>query len=322
MRLFPLFADLNDKNVLVVGGGAVAARKIGALLRSGARVTVVAPEVRADILAWEREGRVQCLLAEFAPQQLEGMWLVIAATDDRAVNMQVSAAAHADHMLVNVVDDPELSTFQVPSIVDRAPLVVAISTGGAAPVFARRVRERVETLLDHSIGQLARLASERREAIRRAYPDMAARRRLYDWLFDGPVAAALRAGHPQQALAACDLALDGVEPPLAGRILLVGAGPGPAAMLTLQALRALNEADVIVYTTAVSEDVLDLARRDAERVVWPTPTVAALSLTAYLAAQARSGACVVYLTPGDAQLPEDATAAWSGVAYEVVRGLA
>lgn len=322
MRLFPLFTDLRDKSVLVVGGGAVAARKITALLRSGAQVTVVAPVFRADIRALAEAGRVRCVAGEFAPEQLDGMWLAIAATDDRAVNIRVSEAASARRLLVNVVDDPELSSFQVPSIVDRAPLVVAVSTAGAAPVFARRVRERIEALFDHSLGTLASLVARRRDAIRRAYPDLAARRRFYDWLFDGPVAAALRLGQTHRAEAALDAALDGVQPPATGRILLVGAGPGPAALLTLQALRALNEADLIVHEAGVADEVLDLARRDAESVAWPPGGGSTTPLGEYLATHARAGACVVYLSPGDARMPEHAATAWDGVAHELVRGVA
>lgn len=322
MRLFPLFADLRGKSVLVVGGGAVAARKITALVHSGAQVTVVAPEFREDIRELAQAGQVRCRVGEFAPEQLDGMWLAIAATDDREVNAEVSAAAAARRLLVNVVDDPELSSFQVPSLVDRAPLVVAISTAGAAPMFARRVREHIEALFDHSLGRLVSMAAERREAIRRVYPDPAARRRFYDWLFDGPVAAALRLERPEQAAAEFDRALVGVRPAAVGRILLVGAGPGPAALLTLQALRALNEADLIVHAAGVRAEVLDLARRDAEREVWPLRDDCATPLEEYLGMHARAGACVVYLTPGDARVPARAAAVWEGLMCEMVRGVA
>lgn len=320
MRLFPLFTDLHDKSVLVVGGGAVAERKVAALLRSGARVTVVAREFRPELQALADAGRIRCMQGEFAAAMLEGQWLAIAATDDRVVNLQVSAAAGERRMLVNVVDDPEISSFQVPSIVDRAPLVIAISTAGAAPVFARRVRERIEALFDHSLGQLTAMAAARREAIRAAFPELPARRAFYDALFDGPVAVALRRGDEAAAAAAFDQAL--AQPAMAGgRVIVVGAGPGPAAMLTLQGLRALNEADVILYEDGVSAEVLDLARRDAEVSCWVDGQTGA-ALAERLAAHARAGRCAVYLCHGDARVSAMDGAGWQGVVWEVVRGVA
>src|SRR5690606_21416425 len=137
-------------------------------------------------------------------------------------------------------DDPELSSFQVPSIVDRAPLVIAISSGGAAPVLARRLRERIESMFDHSLGALARLAHQYRQDIRQQHADMGARRRFYDWMFDGPVAALLRNGKFEQAEAELAQALQHPQPALPGRLIFVGAGPGPASLLTLQGLRTLN----------------------------------------------------------------------------------
>ncbi len=329
MRLFPLFADLAGRAVLVVGGGAVAARKIHALLEAGAQVSAGALRFQPELLALADAGRITLITGAFEPAWLDGMWLVIAATDDRAVNSEVSEAAAARRMLANVVDDPELSSFQVPSVVDRAPLVVAISSSGAAPVLARRVRERIESLFDHSLGALARLAQQYRHDIRRQHADMGARRRFYDWLFDGPVAALLKAGKTDEAQAVLAAALSGPQPALPGRLVFVGAGPGPAALLTLQGLRALNEADVIVYQDGVSAEVLALARRDAELESWSPPAGNAAgsgpALLEHLAAYAREGRCVVHLQPGDALLLAGAGAGLQamlgGATYEVVPGI-
>ena len=153
----------------------------------------------------------------------------MAATDDTEVNREVSEAAEARRLFCNVVDDPALSSFQVPSIVDRSPVIVAISSSGVAPVLARRLRERIESLFDHTLGQLAGLAERYRQRIRAGHPDLGARRRFYDWLLDGPVAGLLRQQRPDQAEAALAAALDQPLRPAEGSVVLVGAGPGTPA---------------------------------------------------------------------------------------------
>ena len=214
----------------------------------------------------DAEGRIRHLAGRFDPAWLDDAWLTVAATDDREANAAVSQAAGERRLFCNVVDDPELSSFQVPSIVDRSPLIVAISSSGVAPVLARRLRERIESLFDHTLGQLAALAARYRKPIRASHPDLGARRRFYDWLLDGPVAGLLRQQQPVQAEAALTAALAAPIAPAAGSVALVGAGPGDPGLLTLKALRALNEADVILYDRLVSDEVMSLARRDAERV--------------------------------------------------------
>lgn len=265
--LYPLFADLAGRAVLVVGGGPVAERKARALLNCGAAVRVGAPRLTRTLRAWAAEGRLAHLTGPFQEDWLESAWLAIAATDDRALNARVKAAADARRILANVVDNPALSSFQVPAIVDRAPLTIAVSSGGTAPILARRLRERMEALFDPALGSLARLAGDHRPAIRRAYPDPGARRRFYDWLYDGPVLAHLRAGDTGRAHGALLARLDGAaaEPPPERRLVWIDACPDDPGSLTLNALRALNEADVLVHDARVNETVLSLARRDAER---------------------------------------------------------
>ncbi|BFI96366.1 MAG: siroheme synthase CysG [Rhodanobacter sp.] len=266
MKLYPIFADLSRRAVLVVGGGAVAERKAAALLAAGAQVTVGAPDLTPQLQRWVRQGRIAHRDGGFSPAWLDYAWLVIAATDDRALNARVAELAGLRRVFVNVVDDAELSSFHVPAVIDRAPLVLAISSGGAAPMLARLLRERLESLLDHSLGPLAQLAARLRKRIQRRHPDLAARRRFYTELFTGPVAALVRAGRPEQAAAAAEQALRDAPASRAGSVVLVGAGPGDAGLLTLRGLRALNEADVILHDRLVSAEVLDLARRDAERI--------------------------------------------------------
>lgn len=267
MGLYPLFADLTGLPVLVVGGGHVAERKTAALLSAGAKVRVGAPSLTPALMQQVEENKIEHLPGAFQPAWLDDVWLVIAATDDHALNADVAANAEARRILANVVDAPALSRFQVPAMVDRTPLTVAISTGGAAPVIARRVRETLETELDHALGPLTALAQRYRTRITQRWPDLAERRAFYDWLHDGPVMNLLRNARPDEAERVLLEALDAKEPASRkGSVLLVGAGPGDPGLLTLRALRALNQADVILHDSLVSEPVLALARRDAERI--------------------------------------------------------
>jgi len=267
MGLYPIFADLTGLPVLVVGGGHVAERKIAMLLAAGARVRVGAPMLTPALLQQVEEGRIERLDGTFEPAWLDGAWLAIAATDDHELNARVAASAEERRILANVVDAPALSRFQVPAVVDRTPLTVAISTGGAAPVIARRVRETLEAELDHALGPLTALAQKHRTRITQRWPDLAERRTFYDWLHDGPVMALLRNARSADAE---QMLLDALHAPASpsskGSVLLVGAGPGDPGLLTLRGLRALNQADVILHDSLVSEAVLALARRDAERI--------------------------------------------------------
>ena len=276
MRYFPLFADLHGRRVLVVGAGEVAERKVRLLRDAGARVEIVAREVGGpELAAWLADvradacagvGTVTWLARDFEESQLEGVTLAVAATDDAALNGRVAAAARARHLLCNVVDDAERSGFIVPAIVDRSPLVIAVSSGGAAPVLARLARERIELLLDESFGTLARLLEAWRGRIRRALPDVVARRRVYERIVRGRVAELVRHGQPDAAGEELARQLAGGGQAERGSVALVGAGPGDPGLLTINALRALQEADVILHDRLVSAEVLALARRDATRI--------------------------------------------------------
>ena len=331
MTLFPIFADLKDRSVLVVGGGAVATRKTEALLSAGARVTVGSPELGESLQTWADAGRIVHLNGEFELVWLEGTWLVIAATDNREVNQTVATAAGERRIFVNVVDDPALSSFQVPSIVDRSPLMVAISSSGVAPVLARRMRERIESLFDHTLGPLAALSARFRKDIRQLRPEMGPRRAFYDWLLDGPVAALLRQARPQEAEAALQAALASPAAPNLGSVVLVGAGPGDPGLLTLKALRALNEADVILYDKLVSDDIMSLARRDADKIsVGKQPGenhhATQLRIHTLMVEHAQAGKRVVRLKGGDPFIfgrggEELEYLRAHGVRYEVVPGV-
>ena len=265
MRYFPLFLDIAGKPVLLVGGGAIAARKFALLKDAGAKVTVVAPELGDELSAALERAEFIHVPRPFAAQDLDGKWLAVAATNDRAVNARVSEVAGGARIPCNVVDDRELSSFIMPAIIDRSPVQIAVSTGGTSPVLARLIRERLETLLDGSLGTLAAFADRWRGAIKQKFADIGARRRFLSWMLTGPVAASLRADRTAQAEELTRKALESSDGIPSGHVVLVGAGPGNSGLMTLQGLRALQEADVIVHDRLVSAEVLDLARRDASR---------------------------------------------------------
>jgi uroporphyrin-III C-methyltransferase / precorrin-2 dehydrogenase / sirohydrochlorin ferrochelatase len=267
MDYFPLFADLRGRSCLVVGGGAIALRKVRLLQEAGADITVNAPALHPELAEWHRAGRIRHVPGCFREALLDGHWLAIAATGEREVNRAVRAAGDARRMLVNSVDDPAASSFIVPAIVDRSPLVVAISSGGAAPVLARRLRQWLETVLPNQLGRLAKLAGELRAKVKRRLP-AAARRGFWEAQFAGHFGRLALSGDEPAARRAFHLALEreAAAPAAVGRISLVGAGPGDPGLLTLKALQRLGEADVVLHDRLVSPAVLAYARRDAELV--------------------------------------------------------
>lgn len=296
MPLFPLFADLRGREVLVVGGGEVALRKVEALLHAGARVRVHALALQPTLAQWCGEGRIERVEGEFDPAWLDAAWLVVVATDDAGFNARVAAEAERRHRFANVVDDARLSGFQVPAVVDRDPLLVAISSGGAAPMLARRLREQLETQFDDSLGEFAGLFAQHRDAIRQRLPDLAQRRRWFDRVIDGPIQSLLRSGQRDAAARAFEEALQLADVSVIGSVSLVGTGSGKPGELTLDALRAMNQADVVVHGAGVSSEVLALARKDATRLPAPEDREACIALVAVHACR---GQRVAWLEPGD-----------------------
>ncbi|WNL48029.1 siroheme synthase CysG [Dyella sp. BiH032] len=330
MKLYPLFADLAGRRVLVVGGGAVAERKAAMLLEAGAAVVVGAPSISPALAAWAAAGRINLRAGEFEDAWLDACWLVIAATGEPLLNRRIATLAARRRLFVNVVDDAELSSFQVPAVIDRAPVTIAISSGGAAPVLARLLRERLEAWLDPALGPLAALAARWRARIRRRLPELGARRRFYERLLTGAVPALLRRGQPALAEAEAERLLADSPVASVGSVTLVGAGPGDPGLLTLRGHRALHEADVILYDRLVSPEVLALARRDAERVEVGKEAgnhhVTQERIHELMLAHARAGHRVVRLKGGDPFVfgrggEELEYLRAHGVPYEVVPGI-
>ncbi|HEY6926328.1 MAG TPA: siroheme synthase CysG [Steroidobacteraceae bacterium] len=275
MEYLPLFLQLRSQSVVVVGGGRVAVRKVDLLRRSGARITVVAPELREELHKLATSGAIQHIAAKFSAEHLdrEAAVLVIAATDHHDVNVAVSEAARERRIPVNVVDDPALSTFIFPAIVDRSPIIVAVSSGGESPVLARRVREQIESLLPEKLGALARFMGERRKTVQRAL-GILARRPFWERIVSGLVGSRVLAGDEVGAEKAFESELRTshlTTSPTTGRtglgeVYLIGAGPGDPDLLTLRALQLLQQADVVLYDRLVPDAVLERSRRDAERI--------------------------------------------------------
>ncbi|MBB3845653.1 NAD(P)-dependent oxidoreductase [Xanthomonas arboricola] len=325
MPLFPLFANLQARAVLVIGGGEVATRKVLALLKAGAQIRLYARALSPELAELMQAGRFEQLDGEFDPAWIDDVWLVVAATDDGELNQRVAAAAGARQRLVNVVDDAELSTYQVPAIVDRDPLVIAISSAGAAPMLARRLRERLERELDVSVGRFAGMFARHRERIRSQFPDMNRRRRWFDRVIDGDVPLLLQAGNDDAAEGSFVAALDDAGAVTArGSVQLVGTGPGDPGLLTIKALRAMNLADVLLIGDDIPDAVLELARRDASRRALPQQANAQLHLVLELATE---GLHVVALRSGAGYSDADAASIEAalqarGLACDRVPGIA
>lgn len=268
MKYFPLFFDLGGQKVLVVGGGEVALRKVALLERTGASIEVVAPQIAPELLERAAAGTLTVAQREFLPEDLNGARLVIVATSQRALNRWIASLSEARAIPVNVVDDRDASRVIVPAIIDRDPVLVAVSSGGASPVLARRLRERLEALIPPRIGLWARWLSGLRGTARRRLRSSAERRRFFETLIDGPAARRFIEGDERGAarLAQHLLATGATAPRAPGEVALVGAGPGDPELLTLKALRALQDADVILHDRLVSPEVLEYARRDAVRI--------------------------------------------------------
>lgn len=318
--------------MVVIGGGEVAARKALLLARAGASITIIAPQLCALLSERLLRGEVKHLAEEFRPEHLDGARLVVAATDVHAVNAWVSRSAESRHIPVNVVDDRELSRFIMPAIVDRSPVIVAVGSSGDAPVLTRRLREKLEAFLPVGLGKLAKLSGELRGAVKQRVSNADARRRFWERFFDGDIAADVLAGRDneaRQSIATAMAATDVSNAPQ-GEVALVGAGPGDPGLLTIRALRVMQNADVVVYDRLVSDEVLDLVRRDAERIYVGKSAghayVAQEDINQLLVDLAKQGKRVCRLKGGDPFMfgrggEELEKLAENGIRFEVVPGI-
>ena len=353
MNTFPLFFKLDNRKVLIVGGGDVALRKADLLSRAGASITVVAPDICAELQALLDNDKHELIYENYNKSYMAGARIIIAGTDDEALNHQVHADATAINIPVNVVDTPPLCDFIFPAIVDRNPIVIGISSNGKAPVLARLLRARLETLIPQGYGKLAKLAGEFRGEVKAKIPTLTGRRQFWEHAFEGQVSELMFAGNETQAAEQLQRDLDNtvaqiannianntanknaptsshsdtqetntastMAPVLAdesntnhtadksvtpvGEVYIVGAGPGDPELLTFKALRLMQQADIVFYDALVSPQVLDLCRRDADKVFVgkkrSNHAVAQLGINELLVNEAQKGRRVVRLKGGD-----------------------
>jgi len=332
MLYYPVFMDLQNQRVLVVGGGEVAARKVELVRRAGAAVTVVAPWLADELVALRDEGRITHVARRFSAHDVDGARLVIAATSDRGLHQCISQWCQACGIPVNVVDDTPLCSVITPAMVDRSPIQIAISSGGVAPVLARRLRAWLEAAIPSAHGRLAELAARFRERVKARFTTLDGRRRFWERVLEGPVADLVYSGREEQAADALDDAIEQARDDAGGvgDVALVGAGPGDPDLLTFRALRLMQHADVVLYDRLVSEAVLDLCRRDADKVFVGKRRsqhyVTQDNINAELIRLAREGQSVVRLKGGDPFIfgrggEEIAELMSAGVAFQVVPGV-
>jgi uroporphyrin-III C-methyltransferase / precorrin-2 dehydrogenase / sirohydrochlorin ferrochelatase len=270
MRNLPIFLEMRDRPAVVVGGGVVAARRAEFLVRCGARATVFAPELGEDFFELRDRPNFRHVARDPEREDFEGSRVCFIATEDQRLQDVARKAAKAAGALVNVADQPRLCDFIMPSIVDRSPLVIAISTGGASPILGRMLKARLETLIPAAYGRMANLMSRFRERVAEAMPSLTMRRRFWEAVLEGPIGEAALSGDERAAGAHLAREIEHVrehqDMTPRGEVYLVGAGPGDPDLVTFRALRLMQKADVVLYDRLIGEGVMNLVRREAERI--------------------------------------------------------
>jgi uroporphyrin-III C-methyltransferase/precorrin-2 dehydrogenase/sirohydrochlorin ferrochelatase len=329
LSVFPAFFRVEGKVAAVFGNGDEAFAKVRLLLNTQARIVAYAPAPEADYHAFLIANRIGTVRGDFSPDQVKGATLVFAATGDAEADRAIVDAARAEQIPANAVDQPDYCDFYTPALVNRAPVAVAIGTEGAGPVLAQMIRAQIDQMLSPSLGKLAELATRFRKPVDRLVPRGVARRIFWREFFSGSVADAVNAGHVAQAEQAADELLRSSRE-VEGRVWLVGAGPGAEDLLTLRAQRVMMEADVIVYDALVPQAIVDMGRRDAERLsVGKRKGCHSKSqeeINDLLVQLGREGKRVVRLKSGDPLVygragEEMAALRAAGIGYEIVPGI-
>ncbi|MEQ5320716.1 siroheme synthase CysG [Providencia rettgeri] len=328
MDYLPLFVDVRTRKVVLIGGGVVAARKAELLIKAQADLVVISPTLCTQLQAEHQQNKFVWLAEDYQSIHLDDAFLVIAATDDALLNETVFYDANERKIFVNVVDDQPLCSFIVPSIIDRSPVIVAISSGGTAPVLARLLREKLETMLPTSLGKMAEIAGRWRHKVKETLTNMRERKRFWEKSFSGRFASLVEKGQFSEAEQQLERQL--YEPDNHGELILVGAGPGDAGLLTLKGLRVLQSAEVVLYDHLVSEEILELVRRDADKICVGkragNHSVSQEETNALIVKFAQQGKKVVRLKGGDPFVfgrggEELQVAAQAGIPFQVVPGV-
>ncbi len=331
MQALPIFFNIAQRRCLVIGGGDVATRKVTMLLKAQGNVVVISPELTSELRQMLEKNEIEYVRDSFSPGQLTGACLVIAATDDEVVNEAVSVAAKRLNIPVNVVDAPALCTFTMGSIIDRSPVVIAVSSEGNAPVLARHIRSKIETMLPAAYGRIATIAGEFRDQVKARFSTTQSRRRFWENVLNGPLVERVLSGQEQAARELLgELLTQSDDAPARGEVYLVGGGPGDPDLLTFRALRLMQQCDVCVYDKLVSKEVMELVRRDAELVYVGKSrdqhTLPQEEINALLARLALEGKRVLRLKGGDPFIfgrggEEIETLMQHGVPFQVVPGI-
>jgi uroporphyrin-III C-methyltransferase/precorrin-2 dehydrogenase/sirohydrochlorin ferrochelatase len=331
MQALPIFINITNRRCVVVGGGDVATRKVTMLLKANAAVVLYAPELCHELSDLVSAKKITHINASFEPVQLDDACLVIAATDDETVNTAVSLAAKARNIPVNVVDTPALCTFTMASIVERSPIVIAISSEGNAPVLARYIRTKIEAMLPTSYGRVAEIAGEFRDKVKNKFATTQARRIFWEGVLQGPVVERVLSGQEKAARSLLQSMIDNTDTTAhKGEVFLVGGGPGDPDLLTFRALRLMQQCDVCVYDKLVSPEVMELVRRDAELIYVGKSrdqhTLPQEEINELLARLALEGKRVLRLKGGDPFIfgrggEEIETLMQRGVPFQVVPGI-
>ena len=331
MQYLPIFLRITGQKALVVGGGQIALRKVTMLMRAGAHIRLVAERIDPALKKALSGEDHEVIQRSFGHEDLFGVKIVVAATNDEAVNQDVYREANSRHLPVNVVDNPDLCDFIFPSIVDRSPLVVAVSSSGQSPMLARLLRSRLETFIPSGYGRLAGFLGGYREKVKQVIPDMSVRMRFWEKMLGGPVAEQMMAGKANAAKQLLDTALVNVDAlSTSGEVYLVGAGPGDPDLLTFRALRLMQQADVVLYDRLVSPEIMNMTRQDAEKIhvgkQRKNHTMPQQDISRLLVELARQGKRVLRLKGGDPFIfgrggEEIAELADAGIPFQVVPGI-
>ncbi len=331
MQALPIFFNINNRHCVVIGGGDVAMRKVSMLLKASAAITLYSPDICHELQDLVNAKKITYKAEKFEENQLQGACMVIAATDDEAVNVAVSLAAKAQNIPVNVVDAPDLCTFTMGSIIDRSPVVIAISSEGNAPVLARYIRAKIETMLPATYGRIADIAGEFRDAVKAKFATTQARRIFWEGVLQGSFVERVLSGQEQTAREILGELIENADATSnKGEVFLVGGGPGDPDLLTFRALRLMQQCDVCVYDKLVSPEVMELVRRDAELIFVGKSrdqhTMAQEEINELLAKLALQGKRVLRLKGGDPFIfgrggEEIETLMARGVPFQVVPGI-
>ncbi len=331
MEHLPIFIKIKQKPTLVVGGGDIALRKINLLLKAQAKVDCLSPLFCEDIKNLSKDGHTTLINKSFDQTDIKDYSMIIAATDDKSVNSLISSIAQDKKIPVNVVDSPVLSSFIMPSIVDRSPLIIAVSSSGKAPVLSRIIRAKLETVIPSAYGTLAEIAGEYRQKVKERFLKIKDRRAFWEATFSGVIAEKVFSGRISEAKEDIQRQLDeSVEMDL-GEVYLVGAGPGDPDLLTFKALRLIQQADVVLYDRLVSKGVMELVRRDSELIYvgkkgGSNKSTKQVDINDQLVELAKSGKRVCRLKGGDPFIfgrggEEIESLSENGIPFQVVPGI-